>query len=318
LSEQRTPRPGRFRLIARSADRPPPELIALDQRTRFGPAHADTSIRVLIAAGRALVLASYRALLESDERIEVVAEAASGEQALALARDAIPDVALLDLELPGLNDLETIARVVSHPVFARVPVMLIAPNENDDRVLSALRAGAVGVLAKDAGPAELIRAVQLLARGDALFPAGVVRRLVAELPSQSVQQRRPADQLTELTGREREVVALVATGLSNGEIAAQLVISPATAKTHVSRAMIKLQARNRAQLVVLAYETGLVLAATAGPAPAIAGPAPATAGPAPATAGPARATGAPVPATGAPVPATGGPVPVSGPPAEST
>jgi DNA-binding NarL/FixJ family response regulator len=286
VSEHRTPRPGRFKLLPRSADRQTPELIALDRRARFPSARAETSIRVLIAAGQALVLASYRALLESDERIEVVAEAASGEQALALARNTTPDVALLDLELPGLNDLETIATVVSHPAFARVPVMLIAPHENDERVLSALRAGAVGVLAKDAGPAELIRAVQLLARGDALFPAGVVRRLLAELPSQSVQHRRLPDQLTELTEREREVVALVATGLSNGEIAAQLVISPATAKTHVSRAMIKLQARNRAQLVVLAYETGLVLARTDGLAPATIGlvpAAPATSGPAPAT-----------------------------------
>jgi DNA-binding NarL/FixJ family response regulator len=305
VSEQRAPRPGRFRLIARSADRPPPELIALDQRSRFGPARADTSIRVLIAAGQALVLASYRALLESDERIEVVAEAASGEQALALARDASPDVALLDLELPGLNDLETIATVVSHPAFGHVPVMLIAPNENDERVLSALRAGAVGVLAKDAGPVELIRAVQLLARGDALFPAGVVRRLLAELPSRSVQPRRPADQLTELTDREREVVALVATGLSNGEIAAQLVISPATAKTHVSRAMIKLQARNRAQLVVLAYETGLVLAAAGIPAPAAGSPAPASGSPAPASGSPAPASGSPAPAAGSPARAGG-------------
>jgi DNA-binding NarL/FixJ family response regulator len=219
-----------------------------------------TSIRVLIAAGQALVRASYRALLESDGRVEVVGEVASGQQALALATDTAPDVALLDLALPGLEDVQTTAAVVSHPAFARVAVMLVALRENDERVLSALRAGAVGVLSKDAEPEELIRALQLLAEGQALLPAAAVRRLLAELPAPSLDHRPLPDQLNELTEREREVVGLVGRGLSNGEIAAQLVISPATAKTHVSRAMVKLHARDRAQLVVLAYETGLVLA----------------------------------------------------------
>jgi DNA-binding NarL/FixJ family response regulator len=217
---------------------------------------------VLIAAGHELVRASYRALLESDKRIEVVAEAASAQQALALSTDTAPDVALLDLALPGLDDPQTVAAIVSHPALGAVAVMVIAPHEHDERILTALRAGAIGVLAKDAEPAELIRAVHLLAGGDALFPAGVMRRLLAELPPQSGQHRPLPDRLGELTDREREVVALVGMGLSNGEIAAQLVISPATAKTHVSRAMVKLHARDRAQLVVIAYETGLVIART--------------------------------------------------------
>jgi DNA-binding NarL/FixJ family response regulator len=259
VSEQGTTRPGHLRLLTEKADREPPELVALDHRAGSRPARAETSIRVLIAAGQALLRASYGALLERDDRIEVVGEAASGEQALALAIDTAPDVAVLDLALPGLEDLQATAAIVSHPAFARLAVMLITPGENDERVFTALRAGAVGVLSEDAEPAELIRALQVLADGQALLPAGAVRRLLAELPPQSPHRSALPEQLHELTDREREVVALVGLGLSNSEIAAQLVISPATAKTHVSRAMVKLHARDRAKLVVLAYESGLVL-----------------------------------------------------------
>jgi DNA-binding NarL/FixJ family response regulator len=255
VSQQGTTRPGHLRLLAERPDRA--ERIALDHHAPSRPARADTSIRVMIAAGQALVRASYSALLDRHERIEVVGEAASGEQALAQATDSPPDVALLDLALPGLEDLERTAAIVSHPAFAPVAVMLIAVRENDERVFAALRAGAVGVLSKDAAPDELIRALQVLAGGQALLPAGAVRRLLAELPPQSLRHRPVPDRLNELTDREREVLSLVGMGLSNGEIAAQLVISPATAKTHVSRAMVKLHARDRAQLVVLAYETGL-------------------------------------------------------------
>jgi DNA-binding NarL/FixJ family response regulator len=242
------------------ADREPRRVIARDE----------TSIRVLVAAGHALVRAGYRAVLERDDRIEVVAEAASGLEALARAAATAPDVALLDLELPGLDDLQTTATIVSDPAFDGVAVMLITLSETDERVFSALRAGATGVLSNDAEPAELIRALRVLAEGQALLPAGAVRRLLAELPPRA-QHSSPPTELDELTDREREVMALVGMGLSNDQIAAQLVISPATAKTHVSRAMIKLQARDRAQLVVLAYETGLVGAngggARAGDAP---------------------------------------------------
>lgn len=259
-SERCAPGTGRLRLIAERPNRQPPEAVPLDDPTGSSRARAGTATRVLIAAGEALVRASYRALLDSDELIEVVATAASGEQAVALVPDSRPDVALLDLAPPGLDKLETIAPIVSHPAFAHVPVMVIAPCQHDERLAAALRAGAAGLLSKDAEPGELIRAVQLLARGHALFPAEVVRGLLAELPSQSLPQSQPHHRFNELTDREREVVALVAKGLSNAEIGAQLVISPATAKTHVSRAMIKLRARDRAQLVVLAYEAGLVLA----------------------------------------------------------
>ena len=262
MSEQRGAAAGRLRLVTRRPDPQARELIAVANGAPVRPAPAQVPIRVLTAVGQALVRASYRVLLEHDERIEVVGEATSNQHAFVLAAEAAPDVALLDLGLPGFEDFETVHGIVSHPAFAGVAVMLIAGHQDDERVLCAVRAGAVGVLSKDAEPGELIRAVRLLAQGNALLPAGVVRRLLAELPP-SRQPRRPPDRLDELTNREREVVGLVATGLSNGEIGAQLVISPATAKTHVSRAMIKLNARDRAQLVVFAYETGLVPARTA-------------------------------------------------------
>jgi DNA-binding NarL/FixJ family response regulator len=269
--EPRTTGPGRLRLISERPNREPRERVPLDDPAGSSRARVETSTRVLIAAGEALVRASYRALLDSDELIEVVATAASGEQALALVTDSRPDVALLDLAAAGLDQLETIVAIVTHPAFADVAVMLIAASEHDERVAGALQAGAAGLLSKDTEPAELIRAVQLLARGHAVFPAEVVRHLLAELPPQSGREKQLPGRLNELTDREREVVALVAKGLSNAEIAAQLVISPATAKTHVSRAMVKLRARDRAQLVVLAYETGLVLAEPSSPAPATGG-----------------------------------------------
>lgn len=260
MSDRPTGGPGRLKLLTHDGHREAREQIADDQHARPRAAGAGTSVHMLIAAGHELVRASYRAVLESDELIEIIAEAADCQQAVALARGKSPDVALLDLALPGLDDPETTAVIISHPAFARVAVMLIVTHENDERVLSALRAGAVGVLARDAETSELIRAVKLLARGDALLPAGLVRTLLAELPPQSGQHAPLPEQLDELTDREREVLALVGMGLSNAEIAAQLVISPATAKTHVSRVMVKIRARDRAQLVVLAYETGLVLA----------------------------------------------------------
>jgi DNA-binding NarL/FixJ family response regulator len=259
-SERPTGAPGRLKLLTQNGYPEAREQIALDHRARRRAQGGETSIYTLIAAGHELVRASYRAVLESDDLIEVTAEAANSQQALTLACDKSPDVALLDLALPGIDDPDATAVIVSQLAFARVAVMLIVPDENDDRVVSALRAGAVGVLARDAETNELIRAVKLLARGDALLPAGLVRRLLAELPPPSGQHEPLPEELDELTDREREVLALVGTGLNNGEIAARLVISPATAKTHVSRVMVKLRARDRAQLVVLAYETGLVLA----------------------------------------------------------
>ena len=222
----------------------------------IGRAEASRPVGVLVADGQALVRAGLRALLESDGDISVVGEAATGEDAVALARRMRPDVVLMDARLPGLDAVEAIGRMFAE---SGVAVMLLTASEHDDQIFPALRAGASGLLLKDTEPAELVRAVEVLARGDALLGPSLTRRLIDELASRPDAQLPAAELLDELTAREREVVALVALGLSNAEIAERLVISPATAKTHVSRAMVKLHARDRAQLVVLAYQNGLVL-----------------------------------------------------------
>jgi DNA-binding NarL/FixJ family response regulator len=214
-------------------------------------------IGVLVAGGQALVRAGYRVLLQSDARVEVIGEAVTGDQAMALAGRAQPDVMLLDVGLPGVEHCDGIVRVVSHPFLVEVAVIIMTPSVTDERVFAALKAGAVGVLARDAEPDELRYAVRMLARGHAVIPVVVVDRLIDELPGRVWEQAPAAERLRELTGREREVVALVGKGLTNDEIAKHLVMSPATAKTHVCRAMTKLRARHRAELVVLAYETGL-------------------------------------------------------------
>jgi DNA-binding NarL/FixJ family response regulator len=216
-------------------------------------------IGVLVAGGQALVRAGYRVLLQSDARVEVIGEALTGDQAVALAGMMRPDVVLLDVGLPGLEHCDGIVRVVSHPFLVEVAVMIMTSSVTDERVFAALRAGAVGVLARDADPGELRYAVRMLAGGHAVIPAAVVDRLIDELPGRAWDQAPPAERLRELTGREREVLALVGQGLTNDEIAKHLVMSPATAKTHVYRAMTKLRARHRAELVVLAYKTGLAI-----------------------------------------------------------
>jgi DNA-binding NarL/FixJ family response regulator len=234
------------------------DLVVLDRvgqpRPRVRRA-ASAAVRVVVADGHALVRAGFRVLLEETSRIHVVGEAATGQEALSLARRMRPEAVLMDASLPGLDCVEA-TRVLAESGAA---VMLLTTSESDDRALAALRAGASGLLLKDAEPAELVRAVQAVARGEASVSPGVTRRLIAELVARP-EPGRPSDKrLDELTAREREVMGLVAGGLSNDEIAERLVVSPATAKTHVSRAMIKLHARDRAQLVVFAYETGLVL-----------------------------------------------------------
>jgi DNA-binding NarL/FixJ family response regulator len=217
------------------------------------------TVRVLIAESYALVRAGYRALLEREERIEVIAEAASGRHAIALATATRPDVVVLDVGQPGLDAIETAAAIASQAIDAAL--MLIVPREADESVvIRVVEAGATGVIREDAEPDELIRAVQLLAAGDALLPAGTMRGLLAQRAAKPLRSGLQPSQLEELTAREREVTALAASGLRNGEIAQQLVISPKTAKTHISRAMVKLGAHHRAQLVILAFETGLVLA----------------------------------------------------------
>jgi DNA-binding NarL/FixJ family response regulator len=240
-------------------EQPEGQLVVLDpeRRSRLdGRTAASPSVRVVIADGHALVRAGFRVLLEDTERIAVIGEAADGEQAVALARRLRPDVVLMDANLPGLDCVEATRQVLAEPGRT---VMLLTGCEHDDRIFDALRAGASGLLLKDTEPTELIRAVELLARGEALLSPALTRRLIAELASRPEPQLPDSDLLDELTAREREVVALVALGLTNDEIGEQLVVTRATAKTHVSRAMVKVHARDRAQLVVFAYETGLAL-----------------------------------------------------------
>lgn len=215
-------------------------------------------IRVLLADDQGLVRAGFRVLLESASDIEVVAEAPNGEEAIAIARERRPDVVLMDIRMPGLDGLEATRRIVADKDLAAVRVLILTTFEVDEYVFEALRAGASGFVLKDIEPAELLQAVRVVARGDALLSPTVTRRLIAEFAGRPEQRRVATRDLKVLTEREREVMALAAAGHSNDEIAAELYVSPATAKTHVSRAMAKLGARDRAQLVVIAYETGLV------------------------------------------------------------
>jgi DNA-binding NarL/FixJ family response regulator len=225
------------------------------QRPRLHANTAPQPVRVLIADGQALLRAGFRLLLEADRRIAVVGEAATGEQVVALARCTRPDVVLIDVRLPGLDSVEATGRISAE---SGPSVMLLVASADDERTFAGLRAGASGALVKDTEPAELVRAVEMLARGEVVLSPAVTRHLIAEFASQPQREDPSPKLLDALTAREREIVALVALGLSNGEIAERLVISPATAKTHVSRAMLKLHACDRAKLVVLAYKAGLV------------------------------------------------------------
>ncbi|MEU5731516.1 response regulator [Streptomyces antimycoticus] len=214
-------------------------------------------IRVALADDQILVRAGFRALLAAQPDIEVVGEAADGEQALALVREQHPDVVLMDIRMPVLDGLAATRRITEDPALGEVKVVMLTTFELDEYVFEAIRSGASGFLVKDTEPEELLRAVRAVVGGDALLSPGVTRRLIAEFAARS-REPAPAAALAELTDREREVMALVGMGLSNQEIARRLVVSPLTAKTHVSRTMVKLGVRDRAQLVVLAYESGLV------------------------------------------------------------
>lgn len=223
-------------------------------RDEDGP---ETVIRVALADDQLLVRAGFRALLAAQPDIEVVGEAADGEQALALVRQRRPDVVLMDIRMPVLDGLAATRGITGDPALGEVKVVMLTTFELDEYVFEAIRSGASGFLVKDTEPEELLRAVRAVVGGDALLSPGVTRRLIAEFAARS-REPAPAAALAELTEREREVMALVGMGLSNQEIARRLVVSPLTAKTHVSRTMVKLGARDRAQLVVLAYESGLV------------------------------------------------------------
>ncbi|MER6203578.1 response regulator transcription factor [Streptomyces sp. NPDC001586] len=214
-------------------------------------------IRVLLADDQLLVRAGFRALLDAQPDIEVAGEAANGEEAVRLVRELRPDVVLMDIRMPVLDGLEATRRITEDGQLAAVRVVMLTTFELDEYVFEAIRSGASGFLVKDTEPEELLRAVRAVVGGDALLSPGVTRRLIAEFAARSKQPAAAAD-LGRLTEREREVMALVGMGLSNEEIARRLVVSPLTAKTHVSRTMVKLGARDRAQLVVLAYESGLV------------------------------------------------------------
>lgn len=217
----------------------------------------DAVIRVALADDQILVRAGFRALLAAQPDIEVVGEAADGEQALALVREQHPHVVLMDIRMPVLDGLAATRRITGDPALGEVKVVMLTTFELDEYVFEAIRSGASGFLVKDTEPEELLRAVRAVVGGDALLSPGVTRRLIAEFAARS-REPAPAAALAELTEREREVMALVGMGLSNQEIARRLVVSPLTAKTHVSRTMVKLGVRDRAQLVVLAYESGLV------------------------------------------------------------
>ena len=249
-------------------------------------------IRVVLADDQALIRAGFRVLVEAAGDVEVVGEAVNGEQAVALARAERPDVILMDIRMPEVDGLEATRRIAADGDLAGVKVVILTTFETDDYVYQALRAGASGFLVKDAEPEDLIRAVRVVARGEALLAPSVTRRLIATFASRGpgagpavgsatgraagsgiggdLGQRggpdrpRPGRDLSRITEREREVLSLVAEGLSNDEIATRLYLSPLTTKTHVSHVMTKLDARDRAQLVVIAYESGLVVPGSAG------------------------------------------------------
>ena len=214
------------------------------------------TVRVVLADDQTVVRAGFRALLELTDDLVVVGEAADGREAVALAQSSRPDVVLMDIRMPTLDGLEATQRIVSDRHLEGVRVLILTTLEIDEYVFEALRAGASGFLLKDVEPEDLRSAIRLVASGHSLLAPTVTRRVIEEF----ARATTGADRLDVLTDREREVVALVAGGLSNDEIATRLTMSPLTAKTHVSRALAKLGARDRAQLVVLAYETGLVRA----------------------------------------------------------
>ena len=220
-------------------------------------------IRVLLADDQALVRAGFASLLDAQDDIGVVGEASDGEEVVRLARELIPDVVLMDIRMPGLDGLAATRQIAGDESLASLRVVILTTFELDEYLFEAVRAGASGFLVKHTEPAELVRAVRVAATGDALLSPSVTRRLISEFATRA-KAPPPADSLDVLTERERQLVGLVGEGLSNDEIAQRLVLSPATVKTHINRSMMKLRARDRAHLVVFAYEAGLVRPGWAG------------------------------------------------------
>jgi DNA-binding NarL/FixJ family response regulator len=220
-------------------------------------------ISILLADDQNLIRAGFRALLDAEPDMKVVAECGTGREAVRLARQHHPDVILMDIRMPDGDGLEATRGILSDPVLSGTRVVMLTTFELDDYIAEAVRAGAAGFLIKDTEPAELLRAVRIVHDGDALLSPSVTRRIMAQLARHSRAAEQPAA-LDRITDREREVLQLVGEGLNNAEIAARLFITPLTAKTHVSRIMTKLMVRDRAQLVVLAYESGVVRPGWAG------------------------------------------------------
>jgi DNA-binding NarL/FixJ family response regulator len=219
-------------------------------------------IRVVLVDDQPLIRTGIRALLDAEDDIVVVAEGANGSEGVALAREHLPDIVLMDVQMPEMDGIEATRRIANDDRLADVHVVVLTNYGLDEYVFNSLRAGASGFVVKDTEPADLLQALRVTMRGDALLSPAVTRRLISEFVARPAEVFASAD-LGLLTNREREVVALVAHGLSNDEIAERMVLSPLTAKTHVSRAMTKVGARDRAQLVVFAYQSGLVAARTA-------------------------------------------------------
>jgi DNA-binding NarL/FixJ family response regulator len=214
-------------------------------------------IRVLVADDQAAVRGGFAALIDAQENMQVTGEATNGRQAVDVARRVFPHVVLMDIRMPVLDGLEATRLICADPTLERTRVLVLTTFDLDDYVYSALRSGASGFLLKDTRPRELLHAIEVVAAGDALIAPGITRRLIAEFAARRDPADRP-DTLADLTDREREILRLVARGHSNSDIAGRLVISPLTAKTHVSNILRKLDCHDRAGLVALAYETGLV------------------------------------------------------------
>jgi len=227
--------------------------------TAAGPSTSGTNtIKVLLADDQVLVRSGFKALLDGEDDIAVVGEAASGVEAVQQARATRPDVVLMDIRMPELDGIRATGEIVRTRGLEQVRVLILTTYDTDEYVFEALQVGASGFLLKDAGPAELLHAIRVVAKGEALLAPRITRRLIAQFTAERIATQVAEDRLAVLTQRERQVLALVGQGLSNDDIGAQLFLSPATARTHVSHAMAKLGARDRAQLVVIAYQTGLV------------------------------------------------------------